>query len=68
MRAMSLQAEESEGEQNEIRNLFSQLDCTNRLVKNLTKQLTELKDQVCLISMLNITIIFSLSKKWKFKL
>jgi hypothetical protein len=36
MRAMSLQAEESEGEQNEIRNLFAQLDGTNRLVKNLT--------------------------------
>ena len=46
MRAMSLQAEESEGEQNEIRNLFAQLDGTNRLVKNLTKQLTELKDQM----------------------
>jgi inositol 1,4,5-triphosphate receptor type 1 len=59
MRAMSLQAEESEGEQNEIRNLFAQLDGTNRLVKNLTKQLTELKDQVSLISLLrlNMTII-----------
>jgi inositol 1,4,5-triphosphate receptor type 1 len=59
MRAMSLQAEESEGEQNEIRNLYAQLDGTNRLVKNLTKQLTELKDQVSLISLLrlNMTII-----------
>ena len=59
MRAMSLQAEESEGEQNEIRNLYTQLDSTNRLVKNLTKQLTELKDQVSLISLLrlNMTII-----------
>lgn len=59
MRAMSLQAEEGEGEQNEIRNLYAQLDGTNRLVKNLTKQLTELKDQVSLISLLrlNMTII-----------
>jgi hypothetical protein len=49
----------TDGEQNEIRNLFAQLDGTNRLVKNLTKQLTELKDQVSLISLLrlNMTII-----------
>ena len=47
MRAMSLQAEDSEGEQNEIHNLHIQLDSTNRLVKNLTKQLTELREQAC---------------------
>lgn len=46
MRAMSLVAEDSEGEQNEIRNLHATLDSTNRLVKNLTKQLTELREQV----------------------
>ena len=46
MRAMSLQDEDSEGEQNEIHNLQFQLDSTNRLVKNLTKQLTELREQV----------------------
>ncbi|XP_071158976.1 inositol 1,4,5-trisphosphate-gated calcium channel ITPR1-like isoform X6 [Mytilus edulis] len=46
MRAMSLVAEDSEGEQNEIRNLHATLDSTNRLVKNLTKQLTELREQM----------------------
>ncbi|XP_033744403.1 inositol 1,4,5-trisphosphate receptor-like isoform X4 [Pecten maximus] len=46
MRAMSLQAEESDGEQNELRNLHAQLDCANTLIKNLSKQLSELKDQM----------------------
>ncbi|XP_061187353.1 inositol 1,4,5-trisphosphate receptor type 1-like isoform X2 [Saccostrea echinata] len=46
MRAMSLTAEDSEGEQSDYRNLQAQLDATNRLVKNLSKQLTDLKEQM----------------------
>lgn len=46
MRAMSLTVEESEGEQNELRNLQVQLDSTNRLVQTLSQQLMELKEQV----------------------
>ncbi|XP_059161303.1 inositol 1,4,5-trisphosphate receptor type 1-like isoform X4 [Physella acuta] len=46
MRAMSLAAEDSEGEQNEIRNLQAQLDLTTRLVQKLSGQLTELKEQM----------------------
>jgi len=46
MRAMSLAAEDSESEQNELRNLQLQLENTNRLVQTLSQQLTELKEQV----------------------
>ncbi|XP_076468931.1 inositol 1,4,5-trisphosphate-gated calcium channel ITPR1-like isoform X4 [Babylonia areolata] len=46
MRAMSLTAEETEGEQNELRNLQVQLDSTNRLVQTLSQQLMELKEQM----------------------
>jgi predicted nucleic acid-binding Zn-ribbon protein len=46
MRAMSLAAEEAEGEQNELRNLQHQLDTTNKLVMTLSQQLSELKDQM----------------------
>ena len=46
MRAMSLTAEEGEGEQNELRNLHLQLSNTTDLVKVLSQQLTELKEQV----------------------
>jgi len=46
MRAMSLAADDSEGEQNEIRSLQTQLDLTGLLVKSLATQLTELKDQI----------------------
>ena len=46
MRAMSLTADDGEGEQSDYRNLQAQLDSTNRLVKNLSKQLTDLKEQV----------------------
>ena len=46
MQAMSLTPDFSEGEQNELRNLQAQLDSTNRLVKTLSKQLSELKEQV----------------------
>ena len=46
MRAMSLAAEEGEGEQNELRNLQHQLETTNQLVQTLSQQLAELKDQM----------------------
>ncbi|NP_001191618.1 inositol trisphosphate receptor [Aplysia californica] len=46
MRAMSLAAEDSEGEQNEIRSLQLQLDVTTQLVQKLSQQLTELKEQM----------------------
>ena len=46
MRAMSLAADDSEGEQNELRNLQTQLESTNNLVLTLSGQLSELKEQV----------------------
>jgi len=46
MIAMSLAADDAESEQNELRNLQMQLAQTNELVENLSKQLTELKEQV----------------------
>lgn len=46
MRAMSLTADESEGEQNELRSLQDKLDVTNILVNTLSQQLSELKDQM----------------------
>jgi len=46
MRAMSLAADDAESEQNELRNLQTQLTYTNELVETLSKQLHELKEQV----------------------
>ena len=46
MRAMSLAADDGEGEQNELRNLQQQLESTNKLVMALSHQLSELKEQV----------------------
>ncbi|XP_065219577.1 inositol 1,4,5-trisphosphate receptor [Planococcus citri] len=46
LRAMSLAADESEGEQIELRTLQSQLEVTQDLVKILSRQLTELKEQM----------------------
>ncbi|XP_063219999.1 inositol 1,4,5-trisphosphate receptor isoform X2 [Bacillus rossius redtenbacheri] len=46
LRAMSLSAEEGEGEQIEYRTLQAQLERTQDLVANLSKQLMELKDQM----------------------
>lgn len=43
---MSLVSSDSEGEQNEIRNLQEKLESTMKLVTNLSAQLTELKEQV----------------------
>lgn len=46
LRAMSLAADESEGEQMELRSLQAQLEITQTLVQHLSQQLTELRDQV----------------------
>ncbi|XP_022242149.1 inositol 1,4,5-trisphosphate receptor-like isoform X2 [Limulus polyphemus] len=46
MRAMSLTADDGEGEQNEMRTLQAQLDLTQKLVATLSQQLTELRDQM----------------------
>lgn len=43
---MSLVSSDSEGEQNELRNLQEKLESTMRLVVNLSSQLSELKDQM----------------------
>jgi len=48
MRAMSLAADDAEGEQNELRNLQAQLAQTNELVETLSRQLNELKEQVAI--------------------
>ncbi|KFO21552.1 Inositol 1,4,5-trisphosphate receptor type 1 [Fukomys damarensis] len=42
---MSLVSSDSEGEQNELRNLQEKLESTMKLVTNLSGQLSELKDQ-----------------------
>lgn len=46
LRAMSLAADEGEGEQIELRSLQAQLESTQELVKTLSQQLSELKDQM----------------------
>ncbi|XP_077487109.1 inositol 1,4,5,-trisphosphate receptor isoform X2 [Amblyomma americanum] len=46
MRAMSLAADEADGEQNEMRTLQNQLEDTQRLVSTLSRQLAELRDQM----------------------
>ncbi|KAM9592350.1 inositol 1,4,5-trisphosphate-gated calcium channel ITPR1 isoform 2-T2 [Trichechus inunguis] len=46
MRAMSLVSSDSDGEQNELRNLQEKLESTMKLVTNLSGQLSELKDQM----------------------
>lgn len=46
LRAMSLAADEGEGEQMELRTLQAQLENTTLIVTQLSLQLTELKDQM----------------------
>lgn len=46
MRAMSLAADEAEGEQNEMRTLQLQLENTQKLLSTLSLQLSDMKDQV----------------------
>lgn len=50
---MSLAAEDGGDEQqNELRTLHSQLEITIKMVETLSRQLSDLKDQVCLIFLL----------------
>jgi len=58
LRAKSLAADEGEGEQVELRSLQSQLESTQMLVKCLSQQLTELRDQV-IITIYNYTLSIS---------
>ena len=46
MRAMSLSADDNDGEQNEMRTLQAQLNNTNELVLMLSHQLSDLKEQM----------------------
>lgn len=46
MRAMSLTAEESESEQNDLRNLQAELDSFKDLAQMLIKKLNDLEEQV----------------------
>ncbi|XP_066920904.1 inositol 1,4,5-trisphosphate-gated calcium channel ITPR1-like isoform X2 [Clytia hemisphaerica] len=46
LRCMSLSVDDAESEQNEIRNLQIQLESTNQIVHTLSKQLTELREQM----------------------
>lgn len=48
MQAMSLVVTDSDGEQNEMRNLQDRLSATMTVVTQLTGQLAELKEQVIL--------------------
>lgn len=47
---MSLTADDTDNEQNDIRNLQLQLESTNGIVQTLSKQLTELREQVSIHS------------------
>lgn len=60
LRAKSLAADEGEGEQVELRSLQSQLESTQQLVKCLSQQLTELRDQVCVKLCLRIYVIVNI--------
>ena len=46
LRCMSLVSEDTEPEQNDVKDLQNQLNQTNNLVRLLTKQLGDLKDKV----------------------
>ena len=46
LRAISLAVEDVEGEQNEWRSLHNQLEATQELVKTLSSQLSDLRDQM----------------------
>lgn len=55
MRAMSLAADDSDNEQNEIRNLQQNIEGATKLIQTLSAQLAELKEQVRLsISVLDV--------------
>lgn len=46
LRAISLAVEEVEGEQNELRTLQAQLDATQNIMRDLSVQLANLRDQM----------------------
>ncbi len=46
LRAISLAVEDVEGEQNEWRTLHNQLEATQQLVRTLSSQLADLRDQM----------------------
>jgi len=54
---MSLSVDDAESEQNEIRNLHIQLESTNQIVRTLSKQLSELREQVCKLFIADINNI-----------
>lgn len=56
MRAMSLVSNEGDSEQNEIRNLQEKLESTMSLVKQLSGQLAELKEQVGVLRELGLEL------------
>lgn len=66
---MSLAADESEGEQIELRSLQTQLETTQKLVSNLTQQLFELREQVtsnrlvCLYRQVSVSNCMKLSSR-----
>lgn len=53
---MSLVSNEGDGEQNEIRNLQEKLESTMSLVKQLSAQLAELKEQVSVLGELELPL------------
>ena len=65
MRAMSLAADDGESEQNELRNLQLQLAQTNDLVETLSRQLSELKEQV-ISNRLLLTSFECVNTAWKY--
>lgn len=75
MRAMSLAADEAESEQNEMRTLQNQLEETQQLVATLSRQLTDLRDQVSLTLPLHASFVHSLeieagplfARNWNFQ-
>lgn len=68
MRAMSLVSNEGDSEQNEMRNLQEKLESTMSLVKQLSGQLAELKEQVSEQSRLRLCpAVLSPAVLWKDK-
>lgn len=54
---MSLVSNEGDSEQNEIRNLQEKLESTMSLVKQLSAQLAELKEQVSVLGKLELQLV-----------
>lgn len=58
MRAMSLAADDAETEQNEMRAMQLQLDQTQKLLLQVTQQLSDVKEQVCNATLANLSLAF----------